>query len=878
MDIKYHNRINDLAQKDYEELLAAVDSSSFGLSHNQIEKQRQLYGTNDLVQSKVNIFGCIKRAFINPFSLILFSVAIISLLAHLLMNESYGQGLSSVFIIFVMLICGDAIRLIQEIRAKKITDGLNKIIQTTVKVLRENKWYDISSEDLVVGDIVMLKAGEKVPADLYLKQCNDLFVSQSIITGESRINEKVAKPLKSSMNEFEDYTNILFKGSVITGGECEGVVIAVGSQTLYGGISVKQTEKSYSFHKGSSSIARVLLKFIAILIPCVFIISGLTSGNWITAFLFSLSVAVGLVPELLPMVVNACLARGSYMMSRKQTIVKDINAMQALGNMDVLCVDKTGTITSDTLYLEYYMDILGNENKKVLDLAYLNSFYHSGVKNHIDTEILRINTNANDNLHYKELVNKNPLLDENPFDYSNRYASVLIKGESENIQIIKGSVEAITGVCKFVEYRDNIIQVNEESGQNPYIISDELTEDGMKVIAIAYKKTESSIIEDNSNDFILLGYLAFFDSPKKSAQEAICKLQTLKVDVRVLTGDAKKTTVSICSRLGIDTSNILTGKELDNIPEEEFNVLIEKTRIFAELTPKQKANIVETLKQNGHCVGYLGDGMNDLSAELQADVGISVDNAVEVVKESSDVILLKKDLNILEKGILEGRRAFINMTKYIKITSSSNFGNILAVVVASIFLPFFPMTSLQLLFLNLLYDTLCLVLPWDNVDNEELSRPIHWTGKNLSNFMTRFGPLSSLFDILTFAFLFFILCPMVCGGNFSTLNTDERQIFISIFQTGWFLESMWTQVLILHLLRTNKIPFVQSKPSKIVFCVTNAGIILFTLLVITPLGTALGLCKMPYIYYVFLVLVVISYLLLVSIMKSFYHRKYKEMF
>ncbi|MCC8160912.1 MAG: HAD-IC family P-type ATPase [Oscillospiraceae bacterium] len=431
--------------------------------------------------------------------------------------------------------------------------------------------------------------------------------------------------------------------------------------------------------------------------------------------------------------------------------------------------------------------------------------------------------------------------------------------------------------CRYVEYRGEIVAVGGDMYQSVRAVVDELTEDGMKVIAVAYKKTAADTIERDAADFTLLGYLAFFDPPKASAAEAIERLKKLKVDVRILTGDDIKTTVSVCSRLGVDTSAVLTGGELLKISENDLPIRVENTRVFAELTPRQKSEIVEILQKNGHCVGFMGDGMNDLPAELKANVGISVDTAAETVKEGADIILLKKDLNVLERGITEGRRAFANMTKYIKITASSNFGNICAVVAASIFLPFLPMTSLQLLLLNLLYDILCLILPWDNVDAEQLEKPIQWNGKNLGRFMLRFGSISSCFDILTFAFLFFILCPAVAGGTFSTLDAGGQLEFITLFHTGWFLESMWTQVMILHLLRTSKIPFVESRPSRPVFWVTIVGVLLFSLFTVTPVGELLGLTAMPMPYYVFLVIVVLCYLLTVSVVKSVYFKKHKEL-
>ena len=566
-------------------------------------------------------------------------------------------------------------------------------------------------------------------------------------------------------------------------------------------------------------------------------------------------------------------------MGKKQTVVKNINAMQGFGSMDVLCVDKTGTLTGDKITLEYYMDILGNESQKVLDFSYLNSLYHTGVKNHLDSALLQCREMPGHERYFQELADRHQKLDELPFDYERRFASVLVRHEEENLLIIKGSIDEVCRRCSSVEYKGQRHGFSGDGTESVRAIVDEMLEDGMKVLAVAYKPLkEATLSQEDEHDFILLGYLAFFDAPKESAAGAIQKLQKLHVGVRVLTGDHREIAVSVCRRLGIDTAQILTGRELEQLSDDELPIKVERTSLFAELSPRQKVQVVQLLRANGHTVGFLGDGMNDLPAIVEADVGISVDTAAEAVKEGADVILLKKDLNVLEEGIHEGRKAFANVSKYIKITASSNFGNILSIVVASVFLPFFPMTSLQLLLLNLLYDILCLVLPWDHVDEEICARPLEWSGRTLGRFMRFFGPISSFFDILTFSYLFFVLCPSVCGGSFASLaGSGEALRFIALFQTGWFLESMWTQVLILHLLRTPRIPLLQSRPSRPVMLVTLLGTLFFTVLTFTPAGSPLGLTPLPPVYFGFLALVVSLYLLLVTLAKDRYIRRWREL-
>lgn len=870
-----HKRLKKYARVSPDQMAQELHINAQGLTEEQVASQRQKYGNNLLsTKNQDTVLHCVRRAFVNPFSTILFFLGLISFVMDVLPSTGYQKNLTTVFVIFCMLIVSGIVRLMQELHAKQVADELSWLVHTTVQVLRGGRWTDVSSSELVVGDLVRLEAGDRVPADLRLMDASDLFVSQSVITGESAMLEKTPDILQEEPQKLTDYRNILFSGTTVTGGTGIGLVLAVGLETVYGGLTPSVGARKQGFDRGANSIAWVLIRFMAILVPVVFIVSGLTKGDWFAAFLFALSVAVGLTPELLPMVVNACLAKGSYSMGQKQTIVKNMNAMQGFGSMDVLCVDKTGTLTGDTVLLEYYMDVLGNESQKVLDYAYLASYYHTGVGNHLDAAICKAEEMPGKADYYKQLAAKHRKVDELPFDYSRRFASVLLDTGEENVLIIKGSIDEVVSQCSMIEYRGEKTAVGADGIQHAHAVVDEMLEDGMKVIAVAYKTMAGTVLTaEEEHDFVLLGYLAFFDAPKQSAASAIQKLHTLQVNVKVLTGDQKQVAISICRRLGIRTKSCLTGAQLDALSENELPMAVEKTDIFAELSPKQKAMLVENLQVNGHTVGFLGDGMNDLPAVIQADVGISVENATEAVKDSANVILLKKDLNVLEEGILEGRKAFANMTKYIKITASSNFGNICAIVVGSALLPFFPMTSIQLLLLNLLYDILCLILPWDNVDTDLLTRPLEWSGRRLGKFMTFFGPISSVFDLLTFAFLYFVLCPAVCGGPFASLGADQQILFVSIFQTGWFLESMWTQVLILQLLRTKQLPFIQSKPGKMVVGVTIIGIVLFTLLPVTSVGGMLGLTQMPPAYFLFLIANVVGYLLLVTLAKVLYIKK-----
>ena len=876
-----HERVKKYACTESSVIYHDFHISEYGYNEEQIEESRTQYGENTITEQKADtVWHRMRRAFINPFTIILFVLASIAFITDVLLPSNFSRNVTTVLIIVSMLVISGIVRFVQEMRSKKITDHLSQLVNTTIFVRRGGAFQELSSDELVVGDVVRLRAGDRVPADIRLTAASDLFISQSVITGESAIAEKDAAVLeKTPAGSCAAYRNIAFAGTSVIGGSGEGVVLAVGKDTVYGDISGTANVRKSGFDRGANSIAWVLIRFMAILVPVVFVACGLTKGDWLSAFLFALSVAVGLTPEMLPMVINACLTKGSAAMGRKETVVKNINAMQSFGSMDVLCVDKTGPLTGDTVLLEYYMDILGNESGKVLDYAYLNSVYHTGVKNHLDTAILKCEEIPGKESYFSNLAQQYPKLDELPFDYQRKFVSVLVKGAAENLLLIKGSVDEVCRRCRTFEYRGQRTEMLPDSMDSVHAVVDELLEDGMKVLAVACKPLQNeSVSMDDEQDFTLLGYLAFFDAPKKSAASAIQKLHSLHVGVKVLTGDQKDVAISICRRLGIETTTTLTGTELEELPEDEIPIQIEQTTMFAELSPKQKANIVKVLQSNGHSVGFLGDGMNDLPAITEADVGISVDTSAEAIQKSADVILLKKDLNVLEEGILEGRKAFANMSKYIKITASSNFGNICSIVIASVFLPILPMTSVQLLLLNLLYDVLCLVLPWDTVDRDIYSLPREWSGKTLGRFMRFFGPVSSVFDIITFAFLYFILCPALCGGAFSSLSDLGAQAqFIAIFQTGWFLESMWTQVLILHLLRTKKVPFLQSRPSRPVMIVTALGIVLFTAISFTPLGALFGLTAMPLHYFGFLIAMVLLYMLLITLAKAFYLRKYHEL-
>ncbi|WP_462365148.1 magnesium-translocating P-type ATPase [Roseburia inulinivorans] len=876
--------IKKYAYREVSKIYQELEVSQEGLTQSRVELMREKYGVNSFSKQKNDsMIRRLRRAFINPFNVILLVLGLISLATDVVFVSNFTRNATTAVIIFSMILISGTIRLVQEIRAKNASKQLNRLIHESITVRRAGEVKEIPAEELVVGDIVLLSAGDRVPADMRLIKVNDLFISQAAITGESAILEKNAQALSYSNPEsLTQLENLAFMATTVISGKGEGIVLAVGKDTLYGSFAKEDSDEKQSFQKGANSIAWVMLRFIAVLIPVVFILLKITGGKWLESFAFALSVAVGLMPEMLPMVITACLARGSLGMSKKQTIIKDINAMQGFGSMDVLCMDKTGTLTNESILLEYYMDVLGNESGQVLDLAFLNSAYHSGVCNPIDNAILACQTMPGHELHFTDLLTQYQKEDEIPFDYSRKFVSTLVTDKNGDCQLImKGNISQIVSRCSHVEFRGEILPMEKNGMQSVASVVDEMLQDGMKVIAVARKKIEKQdqIIPTDENNMTLMGYLAFFDAPKKTARTSVEALKRLKVIPKILTGDQVDVAVSICRRVGIPSEITLTGADLDQMTDDELSKIVEKIHVFAELTPGQKVRLVAALRQNGHTVGFLGDGINDIPALCESDVGISVDTAVDAAKDAADVVLLQKDLGVLEQGILEGRKTFTNMLKYIKITASSNFGNIFSIVCASAFLPFLPMTSLQILLLNLLYDILCIILPWDNVDEEETLSPRDWSGKTLGRFMLFFGPISSIFDIVTFLFLYYILCPLLCGGTtyLNMVDPVMQSQYVALFQTGWFLESMWTQVLILHFLRTRKIPFVQSSPSIPVVCTTFAGIIVFTSLTFTKSAGVIGLTKLPIMYFLFLFVVVLLYMLLTTVVKTVYQKKYHEL-
>ena len=667
-------------------------------------------------------------------------------------------------------------------------------------------------------------------------------------------------------------------GSNVISGTAICIVVATGDNTIFGNLakSIVNIKVKSNFEKGVNSISWLLIRFMMVMSPIVLFINGYTKGNWVEALLFALSIAVGLTPEMLPMIVTTSLAKGAVEMAKKKTVIKNLNSIQNFGAMDVLCTDKTGTLTKDKVVLEYHLDIHGNEDERVLRHAFMNSYYQTGLKNLMDIAVIRYT----EELGKKDEFAVYEKVDEIPFDFQRRRMSVVLKDSFDKTQLItKGAVEEMLSICNYAEYKGIVTELTDEIRREILDTVDKLNDEGMRVIAVA-QKTNPSVegvfsVKDES-DMVLMGYIAFLDPPKESIKDAIKALKEHGVTVKVLTGDNDKVTRCICRQVGLEIEDILLGNEIEDMSDEMLALEVEKTSIFAKLSPQQKSRIVKILRENGHVVGFMGDGINDAPAMKNADVGISVDTAVDIAKESADIILLEKDLNVVENGVIEGRRTFGNMIKYIKMTASSNFGNMFSVLVASAFLPFLPMMSIQLIFLNLIYDLSCVSIPWDHMDKEFLRKPKKWDASSIGKFMLWIGPTSSVFDIITYLVMYFIICPMVCGGYYNSPGVNQV-MFMSLFNAGWFVESLWTQTLVVHMIRTEKIPFIQSRASLPVIIITTMSIFIGTIIPYTKLGLALGMYAMPAIYFIWLLAIILAYMCLVTLLKKLYIKKYGEL-
>lgn len=879
---KMMKKIAKYAGYDEQTLYAIFSSSVHGLDKEGVEDSLDEYGRNQMDRrKKVSVFKRVWDSFINPFTLVLLSLAVVSAFTDIIFAAPGEKNFATVIIIVTMVIISGVLRFVQETRSGDAAEKLLDMITNTAAVERiEDGKKEIPIDEIVCGDIVWLSAGDMVPADVRILDAKDLFISQSSLTGESEPVEKFAECQNTKVAATE-LPNIAYMGSTVISGSARAIVVSVGNNTMLGNMAKELDNEPVqtSFDNGVNSVSWILIRFMLVMVPIVLFVNGFTKKDWMQAVLFALSVAVGLTPEMLPMIVTTALARGSVAMSHKKVIIKNLNAIQNLGSMDILCTDKTGTLTQDRVVLEVHLDLHGKEDDRVLRHAFLNSYFQTGLKNLIDIAIIE----KQDDKGSSELKDKYSKVDEVPFDFERRRMSVVVADKAGKTQMItKGAIEEMLKCCSWAEIDGQVVPLSDDVRNFVIRFSDELNDKGMRVIAVAHKTDPSPIgkfsVSDES-DMVLIGFLGFLDPPKETTAEAIRALQNFGITVKILTGDNEKVTCAICRQVGLDVSHTLLGSDIDAMNDEELLQAAEKITVFAKLSPSQKSRVVTILRNAGHTVGYMGDGINDAAAMTVADVGISVDTAVDIAKEAAAVVLLEKDLNVINDGVIEGRKTYANMIKYIKLTASSNFGNMFSVLAASAFLPFLPMASLQLLLLNLIYDISCTSIPWDNVDEEYLMKPRNWDATSISRFMLIIGPTSSVFDIVTYFVMYFIICPLFTKGQLFTALTDPamKDLYVSVFQTGWFIETIWTQSLVIHMIRTEKIPFIQSCASKTVTILSFLGAAVATLIPYSPLAEPFGMTPLPGVFFKWLVLIVAAYMLLVFVVKKFYIKKYGEL-
>ncbi len=859
------------AGQPLESVFNYFQTTPIGLTLEEVEKRQSLFGKNEVVhEKKKRPLIMFAKAFINPFVGVLTALVVISYVMDVLMAAPGEQEWTSIIIVTTMIVLSAILRFNQEWKANRSSEALQKMVKNTCYVKRAGiPESEISIEELVPGDIVMLAAGDMIPADLRIIESKDLFVSQSSLTGESESIEKTPKTMgkRYHMGSVVELDNICYMGSNVVSGSAKGIVFETGNNTYLGTIakSIAGHRAATAFDKGITKVSLLLIRFMLIMVPIVFLINGITKGDWMEAFIFAISVAVGLTPEMLPMIVTANLSKGAMAMSRKKTIVKDLNAIQNFGAMNILCTDKTGTLTQDHIILERHINADGSEDKenRILRHAYFNSYFQTGLKNLMDHAIL----SHTKELGLESLSDSYKKVDEIPFDFTRRRMSVVVEDSTGKRQIItKGAVEEMLEICTYAEFDGEVRPFTMDMRVKAQKLVEEMNNRGMRVLALAHKSflsKENNFAVEDEQEMVLIGYLAFLDPPKESAAQAIRQLHEHGVKVKVLSGDNEAVVKTISRQVGIDISTSVTGPELEKMSDEEKMKAVATGNIFSKLTPMQKVEIIGLLRKQENTVGFLGDGINDAAALRESDIGISVDSAVDIAKESADIILLEKDLMVLENGVIEGRKTFGNIIKYVKMTASSNFGNMFSVLAASAFLPFLPMMPIHILIQNLLYDISQTTIPFDRMDAEYLRKPRIWDSSDLSRFMIWIGPISSIFDIATYIVMWW----------FFSCQSPETQ---SLFQSGWFIEGLLSQTLIVHMIRTRKVPFLQSTASWPVLLMTFSIMAIGICVPFTSFGASIGLMPLPWTYFPWLIGILLTYCILTQGLKVLYIRAFKR--
>jgi Mg2+-importing ATPase len=851
-----------MAAMDEQTLWRTFGSHPEGLNAAEVDAARETHGGNLIPAQKPapwwrHLWSCYR----NPFNLLLTLLGVISYATE----DLFAAG-----VIALMVVIATLLNFVQEARSTKAADALKAMVSNTATVLRvtnekgENDWLELPVDQLVPGDIVKLAAGDMIPADLRLLQARDLFVAQASLTGESLPVEKAARSRNPQQTNPLECDTLCFMGTTVVSGTAQAMVIATGGNTWFGQLAGRvgeQESEPNAFQQGIGRVSMLLIRFMMVMTPIVLLINGYTKGDWWEAALFALSVAVGLTPEMLPMIVTSTLARGAVKLSKQKVIVKHLDAIQNFGAMDILCTDKTGTLTQDKIVLENHTDISGKSSERVLHSAWLNSHYQTGLKNLLDVAVLE----GVDEIAARTLSTRWQKVDEIPFDFERRRMSVVVSEQADaHTLICKGALQEILAVSTHVRHNGEVVPLDDTMLRRIARVTDTLNRQGLRVVAVATKllpAREGDYQRIDESDLILEGYIAFLDPPKETTAPALKALKASGITVKILTGDSELVAAKVCHDVGLDAGEVVTGSDIEALSDDELAALAKRTTLFARLTPMHKERIVTLLKREGHVVGFMGDGINDAPALRAADIGISVDGAVDIAREAADIILLEKSLMVLEEGVIEGRRTFANMLKYIKMTASSNFGNVFSVLVASAFLPFLPMLPLHLLIQNLMYDVSQVAIPFDNVDEEQIQKPQRWNPADLGRFMLFFGPISSIFDILTFCVMWFVF----------KANVPEAQ---TLFQSGWFVVGLLSQTLIVHMIRTRRIPFIQSRAAWPLIVMTGLVMVMGIALPFSPLAGYLQLQALPLSYFPWLVGILAGYMVLTQMVKGFYSRRY----
>ena len=860
-DVNINKIYGHLCKMSKEEFISKYKIKENGLQTSEVQEKIHKYGYNEVTQTKPKRwYHYLFKSLFTPFNSILLGIALVLSYTDIYLAED--PNYANIIVILVLVAVSTFLDFFSEFRSNKAAEKLKQLVSTTATVLRNGQKVKIPFKDIVLGDIVILSAGDMIPADIRLLDSKDLYVGQSSLTGESDAIKKLENTefKDEEIDSLSDIDTICFMGTSVISGSAKGAVVLTADDTYFGKIAHTLTtgKPKTAFQKGIENISKLLIKVMLILIPIVFLLN-VWKHDIIVSFTFAVAIAICITPLLLPVILSSSLSKGAIRMSKKKTIVKKLDSIQSFGAMNILCTDKTGTLTEDKIVLEKYLDIMGNESLDVLEHAFLNAYFQTGLKSNIDEAVIARGLEHQ----MKERTQNYQKLDEIPFDFSRRRLSVIVSDGKDTQLITKGAVEEILSISNTVNYQGKVSPLTNELKENMKKITKELNKQGLRVVAVCEKneldKTSGFGVSDEKN-MTIMGFIGFLDPPKETAKSSIEKLNNNGIRVIVLTGDNVEVTKCVCDKVGIKSSQIVTGTQIDRLADQGVRRLLKKTNIFAKLSPIQKARIVRILKESGNIVGYMGDGINDSPSLINSDVGVSVDTAVDIAKESADIILLEKDLHVLLDGVKEGRHTFANLMKYIKLAASFNFGEVMSVIIASVLLPFLPETPIQLLVEGLLYDFGQLTLPLDDVDEEYIRKPKKIDIKGLKHFMLFMGPLSSIFDLLVFALVWFVF--------------GVREA--AVFQTIWFTYSIVSNLMGLHVIRTAKVPFKESHASKPVYA---SSILLSIIAMIVPytfLGHAIGLTSIDLKYFSVILGVPVLYCFVAIFAKKVYIKKYGE--